>query len=67
SLVKFSLACSKIFPSTQTEQNLGHFTSHFPRCCSKLSQRKTLRKVAEHPQHWGVSRLKEIFCTTHEA
>ncbi|AEX47237.1 hypothetical protein BKD83_11145 [Corynebacterium diphtheriae] len=25
-LVKFSLACSKIFPSTQTEQDLGHFT-----------------------------------------
>ncbi|OSQ07294.1 hypothetical protein B1A61_04185, partial [Corynebacterium diphtheriae] len=28
SLVKFSLACSKIFPSTQTEQNLGHFTDY---------------------------------------
>ncbi|CAB0719029.1 hypothetical protein FRC0088_00135 [Corynebacterium diphtheriae] len=25
-LAKFSLACSKIFPSAQTEQNLGHFT-----------------------------------------
>ncbi|AEX72969.1 hypothetical protein CDCE8392_1986 [Corynebacterium diphtheriae CDCE 8392] len=24
-LVKFSLACSKIFQSTETEQNLGHF------------------------------------------
>ncbi|CAB0493577.1 hypothetical protein CIP101841_00423 [Corynebacterium diphtheriae] len=35
-LVKFFLACSKIFPPTQTEQNLGHFNTQVidpvPRC-----------------------------------
>ena len=44
-LVKIFLGTFQIFPSTQTEQNLGHFTQAFRNYCSSLGVRQSMGAV----------------------